>query len=234
MKGKKLLCIVLTLAAVCSLLLVRDSVAWLNTQTGTEPSGTVKVDKMAFTFNGELAASLQYLNGVEYVVTDQNFIENDGTLSVTNESTIPTEVRFHITYVTPSYPAGKTYKAEATDSLSVTINDSHWVQTLDSNDQPTGYFEYYSVLPDPDGTTPEALAGTKGFAALAANATATPVDAITDIHYLDELIVNGSDVLSHNDYFVGGEAFKGEVHVVFEAKQAAYVDWQTVWTWANT
>lgn len=241
MKGKKLLCIVLSLAAVCSLFLIRDSVAWFDTDTGSPATGTIRVDKMAFSFDGSLGSYLQYTsgshNGEKYLVTEQNLIvTNGGRITVTNYSTILTEARFHITYdaVNPSthQKETRTYTAAATDSLSVSL-DSHWIQ--DGN---TGYFEYYSVLPDPEGETAEEISGTKGFAPVAANAeTFTPVDAINKIMYLDELFVNGSDVLQKSDYFStsGGVTtpFGGAVHVVFEAKQADHVTWTQINSWST-
>lgn len=236
MKWNRIICIVLSLAAVFSLLLIRDSAAWLDTVTGTPPNSTIRVDKMAFSFDGTLGSYLQYTTGSNagdrYVVTEQNLIvTNGGKITVTNHSTIATEARFKITYeaIDPSTheQETRTYTGAATDSLAVTI-DSHWVQK--DND---GYYYYYSTAPVTEGENPSA--GTEGFAALAANATPSAVDAISEIKYLDELFVNGTDVLAHSDYFPSeGDPFSGSVHVVFEAKQADSVDWTQITSWATT
>ena len=230
MKGKKLLCIVLSLAAVCSLLLIRDSVAWQKTNTGVPPSSTIVVDKMAFQFEGKLGSYLSYPSGSTnagdaYVVTEQNLIvTNGGKITATNLSTIPTEARFKIYYDTPGHlyanNAAIEYTGSDTDTLSAVIGDN-WV--LDSNDN-----YYYYQLPTPQGGT----APPAGFPA--ASGTPTPVDVVADIMYLDELYVNGTDVLNHADYFAGGTPFAGSVHVVFEAKQKDYVSWATITTWATS
>ena len=235
MKWNRIICIVLSLAAVFSLLLIRDSAAWLDTVTGTPPNSTIRVDKMAFSFDGTLGSYLQYTSGANqgdrYVVTEQNLIvTNGGKITVTNHSTIATEARFKITYeainVSTKQKETRTYTGAATDSLAVTI-DSHWVQK--DND---GYYYYFSTAPVTEGENPSA--GTEGFAALAADATPSAVDAISEIKYLDELFVNGVDVLSHSDYFpANGSPFSGNVHVVFEAKQADSVNWQQITTWAT-
>lgn len=235
MKGTKILCIVLSLAAVFSLLLVPDSAAWFATSTGTAPNGQIRVEKMAFSFDGTLGSYLQYTSGAnsgkKYVVTEQNLIvTNGGKITVTNYSTIATAARFKITYqainTTTHEKETRTYTGAATDSLSVTM-DSHWIQT--DND---GYFYYYRTLPT-GGENP--TDGEEGFAANAANAaTFTPVDAITDIRYLDELYVDGVDVLTNSDYFQGGTPFTGAVHVIFEAKQADHVTWSQITSWATS
>ena len=221
MKGTKILCIVLSLAAVFSLLLVRDSVAWLDTTTGTPASGVIHVKKMAFSFDGSLGTYLQYNTGSnagkKYVVTEQNLIvTNGGKITVTNYSTIATEARFKITYqaINPTSHAKetRTYTGAAADSLSATI-DSHWLQT--NND---GYFYYYA--------SGDAF-GTPGFAAVG-NTAPSPVDAITEIKYRDSL---SPDVLEHSDYFQNDVPFAGTVHVIFEAKQANHVDWSQITSW---
>lgn len=243
MKGIKILCIVLSLAAIFSLLMIRDSVAWFDTITGTAPNSTIHVEKMAFSFNGTLGTYLLYSSGTnagkKYVVTEQNLItSNGGKITVKNHSTVATETRFKITYVTrtpgTTTDVTKTYKALPTDALSVSIA-SGWTQT-----DADGYF-YRSF----------------------ATTDTAEVDAITEIKYLDELyevtrhsefvtdaqgqpVTNAlgeteteiseeyNDILNANDYFpTGGSAFKGTVHVIFEAKQADSVDWQTITTWSN-
>lgn len=251
MKWNRIICIVLSLAAVFSLLLLRDSAAWLDTVTGTPPNGTIRVDKMAFSFDGTLGSYLQYTSGANqgdrYVVTEQNLIvTNGGKITVTNYSTIPTEARFKITYeaIDPSTheQETRTFTGAATDSLAVTIN-SNWIQK--NND---GYYYYYSTAPVTEGENPSA--GSEGFAALAASATPSAIDAITQIKYLDSLyatttvvdpvsgeesqVETGSDLLQHADYFpASGNPFSGNVHVIFEAKQADSVNWQQITTWAT-
>ncbi len=237
MKWNRIICIVLSLAAVFSLLLIRDSAAWFNTATGTPPNGTIRVDKMAFSFDGTLGSYLQYTSGANqgdrYVVTEQNLIvTNGGKITVTNHSTIATEARFKITYeaINPSTHEQETrpYTGAAPDSLAVTLN-STWVP----KDNDGSYYYYYSTAPVTEGENPSA--GNEGFAALAANATPSAVDAITQIKYLDELFVNGVDFLSHSDYFpANGSPFSGSVHVVFEAKQADSVNWTQITSWATT
>ena len=231
MKGKKLLCMVLSLAAACSLMLIRDSAAWQNTNTGVSPSSLIVVDKMAFQFEGKLGSYLEYPEGTNqgdaYVVTEQNLIvTNGGRITVTNHSTIPTEARFKIYYDTPGHlyanNAAIEYSGSDTDSLSVDIGDNWILNTTD------GY--YYYQLPTPEGES----APPAGFPAVSSSDTPTPVDVITNLMYLDELYVNGTDVLNHADYFVGGTPFSGEVHVIFEAKQADLVDWTQITTWATS
>lgn len=228
MKGKKLLCIVLSLAAVCSLLLIRDSAAWLDTKTGSSPRGTIMVDKMAFSFEGKLGSYLTYPSGSttpgkSYIVTEQNLIvTNGGKITATNHSTIDTEARFKIYYDTPGHlylnNAAIEYTGSATDSLSATIGEN-WVLNPTDN-----YYYYYQPL---------AEGASERVAGFPANDAST-VDVITNLMYLDELYVNGTDVLNHADYFVGGKPFEGSVHVVFEAKQKEYVNWETITTWATS
>lgn len=231
MKGKKLLCIVLSLAAVCSLLLIRDSAAWQNTNTGVSPSSTIVVDKMAFSFEGKLGTYLEYPTGTNqgdpYLVTEQNLIvTNGGKITVTNHSTIPTEARFKIYYDTPGHlyenNEAIVYTGSATDSLSAEIGENWILNTTD------GY--YYYQLPTPDGGT----APPAGFSAVGSTDTPAPVDVITNLMYLDELYDNnGTDILNHADYFVNGNPFAGSVHVIFEAKQKDFVTWQQITAWAT-
>lgn len=230
MKGKKLLCIVLSLAAVCSIMLIRDSAAWFDTHTGSSPSSTIVVDKMAFQFEGKLGSYLTYPSGSTnagdaYVVTEQNLIvTNGGKITATNLSTIPTEARFKIYYDTPGHlyanNAAIEYTGSATDSLSAVIGEN-WVL-----DQTDNYYYYYQPLAQ-GASTREA-----GFPAV--TGTPEPIDVVADIMYLDELYVNGTDILNHADYFAGGTPFAGSVHVVFEAKQKEFVDWTTITTWATS
>ena len=232
MKGKKLLCIVLSLAAVCSLMLIRDSAAWFDTHTGSSPSSTIVVDKMAFRFEGKLGSYLTYPAGSTnagdpYIVTEQNLIvTNGGKITATNLSTIPTEARFKIYYDTPGHlyanNAAIEYTGSDTDTLSAVIGDN-WVLNATDN-------YYYYQLPTPQGGT----APPAGFPAVGSSDTPTPVDVVSDIMYLDELYVNGTDVLNHADYFVNDTPFAGSVHVVFEAKQKEFVDWATITTWATS
>lgn len=232
MKGKKLLCLVLSLAAVCSLWLVRDSAAWFETGTSTTPSSLIVVDKMAFDFDGTLGTYLEYPVGNNagdpYLVTEQNLIvTNGGKITMTNYSTIDTEARFKIYYDTPGHYYANNTAREYTgvtadeDSLFAEI-DPKWV--LDPTD---GYF-YYN-----DSQSTAYIPG------LGAEDDPEPVEVITDIEYLDELYVdrNGTstDILLHSDYFPqGGDPFAGSVHIIFQAKQKDHVDWSTITTWATS
>ena len=258
MKAKRLICIVLSLAAAFSLLLVRDSAAWLNTRTGTAPSGDIIVDKMAFSFDGALGSYLRYPDAghAEYVVTEQNLIvTNGGKISVTNHSSIETQVRFRITYTTPT-ESDRVYKGVTTgsdpDSLVAQIADG-WTQGGTAQ-APDGYFyrDFHletTSVPVTDAQTGEPVTNaqtgepeTRSVATKNA-ADADPVDAILKLYYPDELYQRNAsgelvtdaqgkavDLLDAGDY----TQFQGEVHVIFEAKQADNVSWTRITSWSTT
>ena len=123
MKVKRLLCIVFSLAAVCSLALTRDSVAWFNTPSGTEVSATLAMKTLDFTFNGKLQSYLFVGDSGtdKFIISEQNLItDNDGKISLVNRSTIKTDVRFRIVYDKPG-AADTIYTASQNDHLKVTV-----------------------------------------------------------------------------------------------------------------
>ncbi len=141
MNKKRLLCILLSLTAVFSMFFIKDSAAWIDTETGAPLSQRVLAKKLNFEFNGRLGSYLYYTeDGEQYVVSDQNLIfDNEGKITGTNYSTVDTEVRFRVIYDTPA-AEGVVYSATADEDLLVEYDPS-WTY----ND---GYFyrEFTSLL----------------------------------------------------------------------------------------
>ena len=106
---KRILCLILSLTAAAGLMLVRDSAAWFDMQSGSPIGQSISIDKMNFVFTGDLNSVFK-LSGSSFMVTDENLIATiDSTnhrvtadsISCTNYSSIPTEMRFQITYKNP-------------------------------------------------------------------------------------------------------------------------------------
>lgn len=91
------------MAAVCSLLLMRDSMAWMDTRTGEEVSATLSAQTMKFDFAGTLGSFYKDDRNHEEINVGQNLIkDNDGKITAVNHSTIKTEMRYQVIYDTPS------------------------------------------------------------------------------------------------------------------------------------
>lgn len=102
MRVKRVLCIVLSLAAVFSLMLIRESAAWINTKSGDPLSQELIAKSLRFEFAGTLGTYLKNEEGAtveEYILPGENLIiDNEGKITGTNYSTIATDVRFQVTY----------------------------------------------------------------------------------------------------------------------------------------
>ena len=139
---KRILCLVLSLTAAAGLMLVRDSAAWIKTSTGSALGQTINVKKVAFTFSGEIGSYLQYDtsdSSTAFILTDTNLVKKSNgavKLSGTNASTIPTELRYKVTYTSPRTGSSVDYSGSG-DLLTVTYNSSVW--TYNSTDH---YFYY--------------------------------------------------------------------------------------------
>ena len=217
MKIRRILCIVLSIAAACSLMLMRDSVAWVEMRDSTPVTGSLVFEELDFDIIGKLQSYYFKADTGDdkYIITDQNLItDNEGKISIVNHSTIATDVRFRVVYSKPGVSANDgmvNYTADASDYLTVTPA-SGWGTVVNnestSNPDSNGYFY-------------------RSFAAGSKNNT-TPVDMITNISY-SEL---ATDEASRNAYLPtsNGEvdAFDGTVRVEIQAKQQNYVDWTTI------
>ena len=126
MNKKRLLCILLSLTAVFSMFFIKDSAAWIDTETGAPLGQHILVKKLNFEFNGRLGSYLYYTeDGEQYVISDQNFIfDNEGKITGINYSSVDTQVRFRVIYDTPS-AQNVVYSADASEDLLVEY-DSSW------------------------------------------------------------------------------------------------------------
>lgn len=217
MNKKRLLCIVLSLSAIFSVLLIRDSAAWFNTRSGEPLPQELRIRKLNFDFDGELGSYLQYTNDQsDFIMSDQNLIlNNDGKISLTNYSTIKTSVRFCIVYDTPK-EEDRMFSNSASDILSATVADG-WTFNAE-----TGYFEHedFDVVESDEGESMDVLTSIYF--------DSTKVAALTDTFELDG---SGNPVLDSNGNKV---AFSGNIKVVFQAKQAEKVDWADIGTISTT
>lgn len=213
MNKKRLLCIVLSFAAVCSLFLVDNSVAWFNMKTGVQLSQDLTIPKMDYAFSGELG-SYYYKDKnneeTEFIITDENLIvTEDGqnrVISLVNHSGIDTEVRFRIKYPTPDGTA--TYDPEDESCpLAVTLStDKTWTYA-------DGYYA-------------------ADFSAAEDEENGDPFDVIEDIRFIED-----DDTFNKDYYLHGGEngdPLSGEVAITFQAKQKDHVDWSDIWTTSTT
>ena len=209
MNKKRLLCIVLSFAAVCSLFLVDNSVAWFNMKTGVQLSQDLTIPKMDYEFSGELGS--YYADGdAEFIITDENLIvTEDGqnrVISLVNHSGIDTEVRFRIKYPTPDGTA--TYDPDDESCpLAVTCSaDKAW-------EFENGYY-------------------TAEFSPAEDEENGDHFDVIEDIRFIED-----DDTFDKDYYLHGGEngaPLSGEVVITFQAKQKDHVDWSDIWTTSTT
>lgn len=137
MKLKRIICMALSLAAVACMFLVNDSVAWINTQTGTPVGQSIAVDKMFFEFEGTLGTPLDLDNDEstpndKYILADQNLIvDNDGMITGKNHSTIPTEMRVLVTFDTLGVQDVE-YTGSENDAMVVVFADG-WSKGAEDN-----------------------------------------------------------------------------------------------------
>ena len=200
MKWKTIVCIVLSLAAVCSLALIRDSAAWFDTQTGQPLTQEIQAKKMYFEFNGKLASYLhkETTGNADFIITDQNLItDNEGKISGINYSTIATDVRFRIVYDKPSQQ-NTVYTGSASDDLAVEAA-SGW-----SGPDADGYFS----------TQLAAVQSETYFNMI--NSIAFDGEKVTRASYLPE---DGSGNIT---------PFSGSIRVEIQAKQHDHVTWAEI------
>ena len=198
MRVKRVLCIVLSLAAVFSLLLIRDSAAWINTSSGDPLSGTVTARKLNFDFAGTLGSYLSE-GGVEYILPGQNLIiDNGGQITGVNYSTIDTEIRFQVKYATPSN-ASVVCASETGEDLEITVG-------TDFSGHCSGGWWYYN--------------GSGGFAAT--NGNGTPFVLLQEIKYSESITKEAYRSL------ISSTNTTGTVSVVVQAKQKGFADWTDI------
>ena len=212
MKLKRILCFVLSFAAVACMFLVRDSVAWIDTSSGQPLSQDIAASNMYFEFNGNLGTDLEYdtMTGVtegvtgEYIIPGQNLIaDNGGKLTGVNYSTIDTEIRVLVKY--DKYNSGTSSMDETEytgtgDDIAVEF-PAGWTKGASDN-----YFA-------PSGELP-ALTG-----AQVAAGTGVSFDIINGIYYdVDETY----------------SSLNAGITIIVQAKQADHVSWSTLRTWVAT
>lgn len=200
MNKKRLLCILLSLTAVFSMFFIKDSAAWIDTETGAPLGQRILAKKLNFEFKGKLGSYLYYTdNGEQYVISDQNFIvDNEGKITGINYSSVDTQVRFRVIYDTPE-AENNIYRGDASEDLLVTC-DSSW--TYNAED---GYFhrDFAAVL------------GSEEFNII--NMICYNGENITKEEYLPE--IDGRT-----------NPFGGKVTIEFQAKQKDFVEWTDIWT----
>lgn len=201
MKVKRILCIVLTFAAVCSLALTRDSLAWFKTTEGMVVSATLEIRTVDYDFAGTLGSfyrSEAVAGSREWLIFDQNLIlDNGGKITGVNHSTAATQIRFQVVYDKPN----------GSSTTSVTYNPS------DQNDL---------VVTVPNGWTYSDGYFSRDFSAEQSGGS-TSFDIITGISY------SGPNVTRAN-YFANGNVFSGKVTVTIQAKQAGIASWTDIWS----
>ena len=209
---KRLLCLILSLTAAAGLMLVRDSAAWFDTQTGSPLGQDINVKKVNFTFQGNLGSYLQYDPGNQnsfFIITDTNLIKSStGKLSGTNFSTIPTEVRFQVAYKSPVTGNSAVYSGSS-DILTVTAASGWSYNTTDQ------YFYYYN----------------NGSYTLPADATSsntgTTFDLLNGIQFSEEALTNAN--LATTGDIQGG--LTGKIVVAIQARQSDNMVWgDAAWT----
>ncbi len=200
MNKKRLLCIVLSLTAVFSMLFIKDSAAWIDTETGAPLGQRIVVNKLDFELKGKLGSYLYYEeDGEQYVISDQNFIiDNNGKISGINNSTVDTDVRWRVIYDTPA-AENIVYAGGQSEDLLVEY-DSGW--TYNAED---GYF-HMSFAAVPGGSS---------------------FNMINKICYNGE-VISKDDYVPEIDGVT--TPFEGKISIQFQAKQKDFVEWTDIFT----
>lgn len=200
MSKKRLLCLLLSLTAVFSMFFIKDSAAWIDTETGAPLGQQINVKKLNFELFGKLNSYLYYEeDGKQYIISDQNLIfDNEGKINGNNYSSVATDVRWRVIYDTPAQ-SGVVYSADPYEDLLVEY-DSGW--TYNAED---GYFH-------------------KSFDAVVGS---SPFNAINSISYNGQNITK-EEYLPEQDGRTN--PFTGSVTVEFQAKQADFVEWTDIFT----
>ena len=204
---KRILCLVLSLTAAVGLMLVRDSAAWFNTQTGSALGQELTIQKMNFTFRGELNSYLEYPESgggsSAFIISDKNLIdgytENNthyAKLSGRNFSTIATEVRFKILYTHPSTGVLTEYSGSG-DLLSAV---SSW-----SFDNSTHYFSHSFTTAASDTTNGDSF------------------DLLTSLSFSDAAL----DAAGITSFRPSGSG-AGKIIVAIQARQADNMIWADI------
>ena len=211
MRVKRILCIVLSLAAVFSLAMIRDSVAWINTQSGTPLGQNISAKKLNFTFAGTLGSDLLDPTGNEYIVPGRNLINsNGGAITATNSSTIKTEIRFKVIYHKPVSSGGS-------------IGRETVVYAEDSNGNPAS--GQHLTVTKGTGFTFDSTDNYFYSGEIAAVSSETLITLISSIAYNDAAVT----MELYNPKINGVRVpFQGYVKVIVQAKQKDHVGWNDV------
>ena len=200
-------------------MLIRDSAAWFNTETGTPLGQNIHIEKMAFTFTGSLGSVYRTNSSdetTEFVITDVNLLRGDGKITCANNSTIDTEMRFQIQYG-PLNGASGTPVTFQPSAANTTVNngvktmkdDALEIRCPDTWDYRDGYV-YYSA--SGSNVIPKKVS---------ANAAAQTYDILTYLAFSEE-------GLSKTYSSLGGTSCA--VTVTVQARQSDIMIWQDVAT----
>lgn len=139
MKLKRIICFALSFAAVACMFLVRDSVAWVDTHTGTPLGQYITASRLFIEFSGNLGTDFSYdtMTGVsdtsgEFIIPGQNLVvDNGGKITGTNYSTIVTEIRVLVEYDGDEYTGlnGDDFVVEFADGWSKGDDDNFFYYT---------------------------------------------------------------------------------------------------------
>lgn len=218
MRIKRIVGIILSLAAVFSLALIRDSVAWINTQSGTPLAQSITAKKLNFEFSGTLGSYLMDGSGDEYILPGQNLIvDNGGHITALNTSTIVTALRFKVIYDAPGQGNSSIVCSDSNIKTgTIATDEANPCAVLISPGSNFSYgndgFFYYNSIP--------AVTGSSG----------TSITLLNSIEYNE----GATSVDLYNPKVNGTRTpFEGNVQVIVQAKQQNHVNWDGI-TWTTS
>ena len=223
---KRVLCLVLSLTAAAGLMLVRDSAAWFDSQTGSPLGQTMSIGKMNYTCSGSLQSIFKQ-NGTSFIITDENLlmdVVNDGSandgqitgnaITITNYSLIDTEVRFQITYTSPLDGSDAVFSPNASTGIA-TDSTSHVTTAVDS------------VL---EAQCPDYWSYSNGYFVYSSNNNAVvPPMGQTAQSYTVLSYLAFSEEAMHSQTYAGLNTTQGmHVTVTIQARQSDIMEWADV------
>lgn len=216
---RRIAALILSIAIVVGILSYQGSFAWF--VSSASKNQYISVAVVNYGSGASLDSMNVYDDGTTYIMPGDNLIVLNGVSSkfvVTNSSSINTQIRLKIEYT--SYESGSantvTYQGSDDEPLSVTFPENKW-SFYKSSDEDSYFYYMGSEYKTQQLQSLDDVYDIKP--------TETSIEAIDSISYKNDSSVVSADVYSNSNV---------SVKIVFEAKQADFVSWETIGTYTKT